>query len=209
MVRQTTVAALLFAAITLGSAAARAQYPTTPAPDPVPPPGAYAPNGEFVAPLQQQTQPSYVPQSVAMSGPRIIKDWDDTQMIPHGYHRETRVRKGMVISGAIIFGVPYLYSALAGAVGSDASSVDGGSNKLAAMYVPVLGPFIEMGETSSATVRYMLALDGAAQAVGAFMVIYGLTSPRPVLVRNDLALLTVVPMHFGKDGAGAGFIGRF
>src|SRR5216684_6682295 len=36
---------------------------------------APAPNGEYVTPLQQYTQPSYIPQSVAMSGPRMITDW--------------------------------------------------------------------------------------------------------------------------------------
>src|SRR3954469_8973442 len=95
------------------------QYPGAPQPNPAPPPTQMAPNGEYVAPLSQQTQQVYVPQSVALSGPRMIKDWDENQPIPPGYHRDTRVRKGLVIGGAILFGVPYLYSAGFAAIGDD------------------------------------------------------------------------------------------
>jgi len=200
---------LAVATFFVATSAAQAQQMPPPMPDPIPPASAVTPYGEYVAPMAQQTQPSYVPQSVAMSGPRMIKDWDENQPIPQGYHRETRVRKGMVISGAIVFGVPYLYSALIAAVGSDIASSTGESNKVGALAVPVLGPFIEMGETGSSTANFMLAIDGVAQAAGAFMFIYGLTSPRNVLVRNDLAMVTVTPMRFGKDGSGLGLVGRF
>jgi hypothetical protein len=196
---------VLAATTLLGSGSAALAQTPAPYPPP-PPPSAMAPNGEYVAPFAQQTQPAYVPQSVAMSGPRMIKDWDENQPIPHGYHPETRVRKGMVIGGAVVFGVPYLYSLLIASVGADVSG--GGSNPVASLAIPVLGPFIEMGETSSSTAHFMLALDGAAQTAGAIMFIYGLTTPRNVLVRNDLAM-TVVPMHLGKDGSGLGFVGRF
>ena len=61
---------------------------------------------------------------------------------------------------------------------------------------------------SSATLTYLLVVDGALQAVGAGLFIYGMTVPRPVLVRNDLAF-TVAPMKIGRDGNGFGFVGRF
>jgi hypothetical protein len=168
-----------------------------------------APNGEYVSPLYQQTQPTYLPQSVALSGPRIIHDWEEGQPIPHGYHPETRVRKGAVLTGALLFGIPYLYSAFAASVGSDVASSSNGKNEAAALYVPVLGPFIETGVSSSATVNYILVLDGLAQAAGAGLLIYGLVSPKTILVRNDLAMVTVTPMHLGKDGSGLGLFGRF
>jgi hypothetical protein len=209
--RPNSFSVALFAAtaVVMSASAALAQGMPPPQPDPPPAPSAMAPNGEFVAPLSQATQPAYVPQSVALSGPRMIRDWDETQPIPYGYHRETRVRKGMVITGGIVFLVPYLYSSLFASVGADVSSASGGSNKAAALYLPVLGPFIEMGETDSATARYFLAIDGLAQAAGAFMFIYGLAVPHNVLVRNDLAMLTVVPVHVGHDGTGLGLVGRF
>ena len=186
-----------------------AQYPQrVPPPEQYPPPqppaSAVAPNGEYVAPMSQTTQPTYVPQSVAMSGPRFIKDWEEGQPIPYGYHHETRVRKGLVISGAVVFGVLYLYSAFFAAVGADA-----GTNKLGWMAVPVLGPFLETTETSSATAQYVLVLDGLAQAAGVAMTVGALVYPRHLLVRNDLASMTVVPMRIGMEGSGLGIVGRF
>ena len=178
-------------------------------PPPPPPASAIGPNGEYVAPMSQTMQPTYVPQSVAMSGPRFIKDWEEGQPIPYGYHHETRVRKGMVISGAVVFGVLYLYSAFAAAVGEDISTETGGGNKAAWMYLPVFGPFLEMTETDSASLRYILMLDGLAQAAGAALLVAGVMYPKHLLVRNDLATMTVVPMRIGLEGSGMGLIGRF
>jgi hypothetical protein len=154
--------------------------------------------------MSQTTQPTYVPQSVAMSGPRFIKDWEEGQPIPYGYHHETRVRKGLVITGSVVFGVLYLYSTFFAAVGSDA-----GTNKLGWMAVPVVGPFLETSETSSATLQYILVLDGLAQAAGVAMLFGGFMYPKHLLVRNDLASMTVVPMKIGMDGSGMGVVGRF
>jgi hypothetical protein len=172
-----------------------------------PPASAIGPNGEYVAPLSQTSQPTYVPQSVALSGPRMIKDWQEGEPIPYGYHHELRARKGMVIAGSVLFGVTYLVSAYVGAIGSDVA--DGGRNQTGWMFFPVLGPFLEWSETDSTTLRYMLALDGLAQAAGVTMLICGLIYPRHLLVRNDLASATVVPMKIGMDGSGLGLVGRF
>lgn len=170
-----------------------------------PPASAQAPNGEFVAPLQQQTQLTYVPQSVALSGPRVIQDWDeDSGAVPNGYHTESRVRRGFVVGGAVTFGVMYLLTAFGASVASD---VGGGAN---ALYIPVLGPFIQMGNSDSSTGKFLLAVDGAAQAAGAAMLIYGIASPKTVLVRNDLGMTThVVPMRMGNGGTGVGLVGTF
>jgi hypothetical protein len=166
------------------------------------------PPGEYVTPLQQQTQPSYVPQSVAMSGPRVINDWEEGEPIPPGYHPSTRIRRGPVISGAIIFGIFYLFSTLAAAVGSDVSS--GSSNPVAALWVPGIGPFIQMGSTSSATGNWVLALDGIAQSGGIALLVYGIAAPRSVLVRNDLGFHVMPrPMALGRNGGGFGLVGSF
>jgi hypothetical protein len=146
---------------------------------------------------------------VALSGPRVIADWQVGLPVPYGYHPETRLRKGKVIGGAVTFGVLYLCSAWVAAVGGDISTSTGGQNHAAALYVPVFGPFIELGETSSSSLRYLLVLDGLAQGIGAAMLTYGLVVPQNVLVRNDLALVTVTPMRLGQDGNGVGLMGRF
>jgi hypothetical protein len=182
-----------------------------------PPPGSVAPvpnsartpNGEYVAPMQQQTQVVYVPQSIAMSGPRVLTDWEDGEPIPQGYHRATRTRTGMIVAGAVTFGSLYLLSLLVASAGSDASNSGGTTNPVASLYIPAIGPFIQMTNSSTATGNVFLAIDGAAQCAGMAMLIYGLTSPRTVLIRNDLAQTMVVPMHIGQSGYGLGVISRF
>jgi len=154
--------------------------------------------------MSQTTQPAYLPQSVALSGPRMLKDWRDGDPIPYGYHRGERTRVGMVITGSLLFGIPYLYSTLLAS-----GSHDSGHDDYAALLFPVFGPFIQMSKTDSMLGREALAIDGVLQATGAFLFIYGLAVPRAVLVRNDLASLTVAPMHMGRDGNGLGLVGIF
>ncbi len=179
-------------------------FPGAAAAQEAPPP----PPREYTAPLFQQTQPSYVPQSVALSGPRVITDWEETEPVPPGYHPATRIRKGAVIAGAIVFGVFYLFSTAVAAGGSDAGGSSG--NAEAALWVPGIGPFIQMGSTTSAIGNWALALDGLAQTAGLALFVYGIASPRTVLVRNDLGL-HVVPrvMALGHGGGGLGLVGSF
>ena len=176
---------------------------------PAAPPGAQAPNGQYVAPLSQTSQPTYVPQSVAMSGPRIIRDYQEGEPIPPGYHEETRVRTGLIVGGAVTFGVLYLISLLVAAGGSDISKAEHSSNPVAALYVPCFGPFIQMASTSSSTANIFLAIDGIAQTGGAAMLIGGIVAPKTVLVRNDLGQIHVAPLRVGRDGMGLGLSGTF
>ena len=177
---------------------------------PPPPPNAVAGDGQYVAPMQQQTQQTYVPQSVAMSGPAIIKNYQDGDPIPPGYHPVARARVGLIAGGATMFGVPYLISVLVAAGGAD-------SQCCTAMYVPVVGPFIEMGNLHSgdasadAVGGVFLAIDGVLQAVGVAMFIYGIAVPKTVLYRNDLgALKHIMPTPLvGKNFTGMGVSAQF
>jgi hypothetical protein len=174
----------------------------------------YAPQPQYTAPIYQEVQPSYVPQSVAMSGPRMIRDWNEGEPIPPGYHPTTRVKKGFVIGGAVTFGVMYLFTAFAGSI-VDASGAQG-----SALLVPVVGPFIQMGQCSGncAVPDFWLGFDGVVQAAGLAMFIYGLAAPSTVLVRNDLGTttapkapklaLTPVPI-LTPNLQGMGFVGTF
>jgi len=178
---------------------------------PPPPQDAVAPNAQYVAPMQQQTQQTYIPQSVALSGPRVIRDWHVGEPIPPGYHPAERIRSGLVAGGATMFGVPYLISALVAAGGAD-------SGCCGAMWIPVVGPLIQMtqwgpGTDASATEAgdIFLVLDGALQAAGIAMFVYGLAVPKTVLVRNDLGFLknvTATPI-VGKNFNGLGLSGQF
>jgi hypothetical protein len=172
---------------------------------------------QYTAPIYQKTQPSYVPQSVALSGPREIKGWTEGDEVPPGYRTVKRTRKGLVIGGAVLFGTTYLITALVGAIADDYNSSCGGlferscstpRPNVTALYVPAIGPFIQIANTSSATTSTALAIDGLAQSAGAVMLIVGLTSPKTVLVRNDLAEIRVTPM-VGGGTTGAALTGTF
>jgi hypothetical protein len=164
-----------------------------------------APAREYTAPLSQRTQPSYVPQSVALSGPRVIADWQEGDPVPPGYHPATHIRKGFVIAGSVVFGVFYLFSSLAAAIGADTNG--GSGNPLGALWIPGVGPFVQMAGTSSSVGNWALAIDGLSQCGGLTMLIYGLTAPRTVLVRNDLGL-RVLP-SLDRGGGGFRLVGSF
>jgi hypothetical protein len=179
--------------------------PPPPPPDEDPPAStARRPNGEYTAPLSQPTQPSYVPQSVALSGPETIDDWDENRPVPAGYHPETRKRKGLIISGSILLGASYLITAFGASVAQDVN----GNNSAGALYVPVLGPFIQAGNTGTSTGRFFLVVDGGCQLAGAVMLISGLAVDKIILVRNDFGA-TLLPIHTRDGGSGLALFARF
>ena len=138
-------------------------------------------------------------------GPAPIKDWNEGEPVPPGYHPVQRTRTGLIVGGAVLFGVFYLISAFVASVFSD--SGNSGNN---ALWLPGVGPFIQMANTSSATGNLVLVIDGAAQSGGLAMLIYGIVSPKTVLLRNDLATTPLVlPIRVGSDGYGLGLVGHF
>lgn len=188
--RRLVQLAVVGAATLVGSVASAQQADTPYATQPVytvppPPQSAQAGNGEYVAPLQQQTQQTYVPQSVALSGPPVIKNWSEGDPIPPGYHPQSRMRGGLIGGGFGLWGPLYLISAIGGAACID-GKVNGGM-----LLIPVAGPFLEIpnaggNQGGAATAITFLLIDGIGQAAGAAMIIAGFTWPKWVLVRNDL-----------------------
>jgi len=88
-----------------------------------------------------------------------------------------------------------------------------------AFFVPVVGPFIEvghygiprgngstldaLGQAIYASFDVILALDGVAQAAGAVALVLGLAVPRSVLVRNDLgAIKSIRPVPMAANNMG-------
>jgi hypothetical protein len=155
---------------------------------------------QYTAPLYQLTQPSYVPQSVALSGPSTISDWNPREPVPPGYRPVSRARRGLLITGASILGSLYMLAVLAG--GTDKS--------LTPLYVPVFGPFLQIatGHDSGSGANGVLVLDGLGQTAGAVMLLIAATTTKTVLVRNDLAEVRIAPT-VTKTGSGIGLVGRF
>lgn len=183
-----------------------------PAAQPGPPPPTYAPQptyGQPPPPAGYYGTPVY---STPLLGPKVL-DWEEGEPVRPGYHPETRVRKGLVIGGAVTFGTVYLLTALIGAVATDVDEATGGSSgDIVPLFIPVVGPFIAIGTLHPPTTGgFFLALDGVAQAAGVAMFIYGLAAPRSVQVRNDVSKTFVrpVPMVVGGTSPGVGVVGKF
>ena len=166
-----------------------------------PPPANYAPPPGYSAP------PGYGYAARAPEGPATLP-YKDGYPIPDGYHPEKQYRKGLIIGGAITFGLMYLLPAIPASMTSDKS-----------LLVPIAGPFIELGHLSFSSNRedrgfaagaaVLLVIDGLAQTAGAAMLLAGLTTKREVLVRDDVAGATVrvTPLTMGYGGAGIGLVG--
>jgi len=216
----------VFVAISLSFASIAGAQDQSPPPyqEPPPPP---PPQQTYQPPPQQQTyqapppsgQPNYAPQpnytpppAYAQQqplGPAEFDDWNPGDPIPPGYHKAHRKRRGLIVGGAVTFGVLYSVSILVAATGEDSNP---GHNKLAALFVPVFGPFIQLGNSNSATGNFFLVADGLAQAAGVTMFALGLALPETILVRNDLAenapKMTVGPL-FAQNGGGLSLTGHF
>jgi hypothetical protein len=147
---------------------------------------------------------------VVRQQPRTITDWTEGEPVPDGYHPVQRVRVGAIVGGVVPFAVLYFISLLDASATEDASH---GTNKTAdGLFIPGIGPFIMMTQTSSSVGNVFLAVDGLVQTGGIALAVWGIASPRTVLRRDDppTALRLVPrPMLVGRDGAGFGWGGAF
>lgn len=93
---------------------------------------------------------------------------------------EGRRRDGLIGGGIALFAVPYLTTVIAAAVTSDVCNADSSLGCREAkwpIYIPVIGPFVQMGYISgngSNTAKALLAIDGTLQAGGIAMLIAGI-----------------------------------
>lgn len=197
---------------------------------PGPPPGALAPGSPALAsgppgsapgsdPVAYPPPPApgYGPVGYAapmyaspINGPERITDYDEGQPIPPGYSPVSRRRKGLIIAGACVFGGVYGYTALGASYAQEIILITGSNADVTSLWIPVAGPFLELGETDNAVARFGLIVDGAAQAAGAIMLLYGLTSPKTILLRNDqLSRLPVIRPMVTRNATGLAVMGRF
>jgi hypothetical protein len=116
------------------------------------------------------------------------------------------VRRGPIIAGSVLFGVAYITTVLVAA-----GLEDSGDSSYGWLYLPGIGPFIELTHSATATASTSLVLDGLTQSAGLALLVWGITSPAPVLVRNQIDTLRVtpVPLVFARGGSGVGLVGTF
>lgn len=140
-------------------------------------------------------------------------EYEEGQPVPPGYHPETRVRKGMIIGGAVTFGALYLISALTAATVHDTCDAVGSSscsNSLTPLYIPAVGPFVAIGTShADALGSFALVVDGVAQTGGLALAIAGFVATQSLLVRNDVGKATITPMPIvSRNMMGLGFVGH-
>lgn len=197
------VVALFGAAVPI----ARAQLQGTPPPPPAGTTTATSPYATTTPPPTYYAPAPYAPYGAQPPGvPTAPKqlDYEEGDPIPPGYHLKQKVRLGPVIGGACSFGVLWLMSVFASSIGSSL-----GDKNVQELWLPVVGPFITLGKVSSDSgSKPLLIVDGVGQGVGVGLFLWGVTSPRTVLVRNDIAEVHVVPM-IGSKSAGFGLGGLF
>lgn len=187
-----------------------------PSPDArTPPPPPPSPSGPYTQPAPYPQQPPpYPPQDP--NRPPVVYGYTPTPTgpdemqydgyVPYGYTKVERKRKGLIIGGAVTFGVTYIISTMVGAIGQDLQENGESGYDMSAMFIPIAGPFIQAGRSDSSTGRWWLVNLGLGQTAGAIMLYVGLTKPRTLLVRHDQ--VSVTPM-VGDGATGMMVSGRF
>jgi hypothetical protein len=173
--------------------------------------GATVPPGHPPAPAGYRYVPVVVAPAPAYQPP-IELPYSDGAPIPWGYHVEERPRKGLVMAGYILAGIPYGLSAMV------AFSADF-KNSSGYLMVPFAGPWLTIGRrhysncgstsdtrdslgcVADTFVIMGLIFDGLMQAAGGTMLLTGYLATQKHLIRNDVA----VSMGPRSVGTGHGF----
>jgi hypothetical protein len=215
----TLVLCAVFASTSLAAAqspppAAAAPYPAA-APPPGAPPAAYPPPPAGYA----YPPPGYAAYPTPLRAPDSVPY--DGGPVPAGYHVEERPRRGLLIGGPIILGVPYI-------LGLTVASSENFPNSTGWLVVPGIGPWITLAARHKSTnctgsssfsdcvdssldsaTRTFLILDGLMQTAGAVMTIVGIASPRQVVARDFVGRLHLAPSTIGRTGYGGFVTGTF
>jgi hypothetical protein len=157
--------------------------------------------------------------TVTLAGPPVLSDWSEGDSIPVGYHVHKKVRTGFIVSGAVTFGLSYALAVFGGVIGTVANcggdgTCVGGERRVnyGAMYIPGIGPFIELGQAGrTAGGAVFSVLDGAAQLGGIALLSYGIAARKTVLQRDGAStgLSVSVSPIVGSGRTGMGFVGTF
>lgn len=130
-----------------------------------------------------------------------ILPYDDGDPIPLGYRVRRTHRTGLIISGSITFGIPYLLSVA-------------GSGNDTAQLIPVAGPFIslitedkkcEIDCALYAGNDARLIANGLVQTTGAVILVVGIAMEDAYLERTNTLGARILPTRIGSGYGFAAF----
>lgn len=178
--------------------------PQQPAAPPPPPAAAPPQNTQII------NNPTPTPGQVAAS-PVVVNPAPAGEPV----HYRRRPSVGLISAGATIFTVSYLITVISAAVASDVCNSDAalGCREAAwPIYVPVVGPFMQMGYLSGQganTGRALLAIDGVLQAGGVAMFAAGLVLWGKSEAQAHYSRRFQVAPYTTAGGGGLMALGRF
>jgi hypothetical protein len=163
-------------------------------------------------------QPIYVPPTATPrmgDTPRVIEPPQPLVITPDSLREETRPNGAAIVSGLVIFGIPYGAS-----LASYGASKHVGDDNL---WIPVAGPWLDLADRGTLpaprsqredeiTNRALLVADGVFQALGAAAVISAFIFPEvreKHVVETAKPHLRVTPMKLGRASYGVGAVGSF
>lgn len=132
------------------------------------------------------------------------------QPSPPGYHLVERPRTGAIITGSVVFGVTYGFTAvlgfLAAVIDSHLGEREDADDKYLSLMIPVGGPIALMAIEGE--VNQGLILVTALQAAGVGLIVFGATTRSRTLVLDRPALGALGPMPVA-GGGGLALSGTF
>jgi hypothetical protein len=144
---------------------------------------------------------------VALNAPLLGQEVVAVGVAPApGYRSVRRVRTGLIIGGAVLFTVFYGFAVFDGIITEanrdGCQNIPNGTNGCYAvgdaLFVPVLGPFIDLARIQTPASRAFDLADGLIQAGGVAMIVVGATVRRTVVVAGggggDRLELTLAPV---------------
>ena len=175
--------------------------PTAPAQTPAQSPWI----GPAHPPIYPQASEWSEPTLVRRRGPQRVTAYRGGP-IPMGMHLETRRLHGLVVGGAIVFGVSYLASTLTVAACSGLVTTSC-TQGMGWMLVPAAGPFVALGFAQTTESRALLVIDGLLQGAGLAMMAAAFLTTRTVLVDDPYAARTHRPQWSFVPAGPAGSTG--
>lgn len=173
-----------------------------------------------------QPQPATV-QYVQQPQPQVVQVYQPGQpmLVAQPVQRQqigetTRANFGLIIPGAVLWGVGWVANFIVGLPAGDDPFRSGGASEAwtafrLASLIPLAGPWVQLGVQPTRFEQdswgMWLIIDGLLQLAGATMLFIGIATPQTVPVYADLGggvELAVMPMA-APDRAGLSLVGRF